>query len=108
MADGYADRHDFAIINEDARTVRGRNRVEAERSGLPPSWHFHLVALLDSASAAEVLRPIADSGNLYGLANYLAYPHFDPRPFPELMSVLLRELVAVGEPVALPFACEAG
>ncbi|MEM9316977.1 MAG: tetratricopeptide repeat protein, partial [Pseudomonadota bacterium] len=88
---------------EDALAIR----EEALRANSTPNWFFHIAAVLEPPEiAAEVLRPVADSGNAYGLANYLTYPHFDPRPFPELMQILLREGVTVSEPAPPPFACE--
>jgi len=58
-----------------------------------------------TAEEVEFLRSLADSGIPFQLSNFLAYPQFDPRPYPELMAILEREGVKRPPPVEPPFQC---
>jgi TolB-like protein len=70
------------------------------------SQRWHLLMLLDrTGEAAELLQPLERNGNSFALAGFLAYPHFDPTPFPSLMKILEREKVQRPPPEPLPFAC---
>lgn len=86
-----------------------RAEVEAElartaQDDIVVRWH--LMSLLGmSADAAAVLQPLERAGNTFGLAGFLAYPEFDPTPFPSLMAVLEREQVKRPPPLVPPFAC---
>ena len=53
----------------------------------------------------ELMRGLAATGVPFLLSTYLYYPQFDPRPYPELMSVLEREGVQRPPPIAPPFNC---
>lgn len=86
-----------------------RAEVEAALAALPVddlSQRWHLLMLLGKFDdAAELLQPLEAAGNTFALAGFLAYPQFDPAPFPSLMQVLRREKVERPAPVPLPFAC---
>jgi TolB-like protein len=70
------------------------------------STRWHLLMLLGrDAEAAALLRPLEQSGQVYALSGFLAYPQFDPGPFPSLMQVLDREKVQRPPPEPIPFAC---
>jgi TolB-like protein len=86
-----------------------RAEVEAALAALPADdvpqrWHI-LMLLGKSDEAAELLQPLERAGNTFALAGFLAYPQFDPTPFPSLMQVLRRENVERPAAVPLPFAC---
>ena len=86
-----------------------RADVEAILAGLPADdvaqrWHL-LMLLGNTGEAADLLQPLERAGNTYALAGFLAYPQFDPAPYPSLMRVLEREKVHRPPPVPLPFAC---
>ncbi len=86
-----------------------RADAEAILAGLPADdvpqrWHL-LMLLGRTGEAAEVLQPLERAGNTYALAGFLAYPQFDPAPYPSLMRVLEREKVKRPPAVPLPFAC---
>ena len=86
-----------------------RADVEAILAGLPADdvaqrWHL-LMLLGNTGEAADLLQPLERAGNTYALAGFLAYPQFDPAPYPSLMRVLEREKVQRPPPVPLPFAC---
>jgi TolB-like protein len=55
--------------------------------------------------AAEALRPLAGGSVPGGIADFLVYGQFDPRPYPSLMAVLEREGIDRPAPVKIPFAC---
>jgi TolB-like protein len=86
-----------------------RAPVEAALAGLPAdelSVRWYLLLLLGrDAEAAQLLQPLEQSGQVYALSGFLAYPQFDPRPFPSLMQVLEREQVQRPAPEPIPFAC---
>jgi TolB-like protein len=86
-----------------------RAEVEAALAALPADdvpqrWHI-LMLLGKRDEAAELLQPLEAAGNTFALAGFLAYPQFDPAPFPSLMQVLRREKVERPAAVPLPFAC---
>lgn len=86
-----------------------RAPVEAALAGLPAdelSVRWYLLLLLGrDAEAAQLLQPLEQSGQVYALSGFLAYPQFDPRPFPSLMQVPEREQVQRPAPEPIPFAC---
>jgi TolB-like protein len=70
--------------------------------------HWHLLMLLGRVSEAnEPLRALERAGNIHALSTFLIYPHFDPRPFPSLVTLLARERIDRPPPLSLPFACPA-
>jgi TolB-like protein len=86
-----------------------RAEVEAALAALPVddlSQRWHLLMLLGrTEEAVGLLRPLESAGNTFALAGFLAYPHFDPTPFPSLMQVLQREKVERPAALPPPFAC---
>jgi TolB-like protein len=67
-------------------------------------WHL-LMMLGRTDEAVALLQPFERAGNTSALAGYLAYPEFDPSPFPSLVRMLEREKVQRPPALALPFAC---
>jgi TolB-like protein len=67
-------------------------------------WHL-LMMLGRTDEAVALLQPFERAGNTSALAGYLAYPEFDPSPFPSLVRMLEREKVQRLPALALPFAC---
>jgi hypothetical protein len=51
------------------------------------------------------LLPLEREGRIFALSSFLAFPNFDPSPFPSLLRILEREQVRRPPPVPLPFAC---
>ncbi len=89
-----------------------RGDAEAILAGLDPadnyarSTRWHILKLLGrEAESAEVLRPYADSGVPYQMADWLGYHKFDPTPFPAIMAVLKREGINRPPAVDIPFKC---
>jgi hypothetical protein len=64
---------------------------EEETPNISNLWLLHNM-LGNTVEETEVLRPLEQSGVPYQLASFLTYHKFDPRPFPELMAILLKEL----------------
>jgi len=70
------------------------------------STRWHILKLLGrEQESAEVLRPYADSGVPYQMADWLGYHKFDPTPFPSVMALLKREGVNRPPAVEIPFKC---
>ncbi|MDJ0655808.1 MAG: hypothetical protein QNJ40_16705 [Xanthomonadales bacterium] len=67
-------------------------------------WLIHNM-LGNTEQEVETLRPFAESGVPYQLADFLTYHKFDPTPFPSLMAILEREGVTRKAPVKPPFQC---
>jgi hypothetical protein len=86
-----------------------RAEVEAALAALPAddlSQRWHLLMLLGRTDeAVALLQVLETTGNTFALAGFLAYPQFDPTPFPSLMQVLRREKVERPPAVTPPFAC---
>ena len=62
----------------------------------------------DKEGALEELRRFESDETPFPLATFLAYPYFDPSPFPALMAVLEREGVERPPLKEIPFACPPG
>lgn len=62
--------------------------------------------LLDRQDEAnELIKPFHDNEELFSLASFLYYPHFDAKQFPKMQQILDREQAKRGEPVEIPFRC---
>ncbi len=86
-----------------------RDEVERALAAIPESdmsqrWLL-LMMLGRRAEADALLMPLEQAGNTFALAGFLAYPQFDPSPFPSLVAVLAREQVQRPAPLPQPFAC---
>lgn len=57
----------------------------------------------DAASAA--LTELDDADDLSGLADFLSYGTFDPRPYPNLVALLELQAIERGEPDVPPYQC---
>jgi TolB-like protein len=89
---------------EGRRDVAERMIANDDGDNIAQRWHQWML-LGDYAAATELLRQLERGGNLFALASFLVYPHFDPSPYPSLMRILEREQVRRPPPVALLFAC---
>lgn len=80
----------------------------ARASDSPTSDAWHSANLLgDARRAAEVLRPLDRPDRLTTLMQYLVYPEFDVRPFPNLQAALRADGIERRPPVRPPFTCPA-
>ena len=80
----------------------------ARASDSPTSDAWHSANLLgDARRAAEVLRPLDRPDRLTTLMQYLVYPEFDVRPFPNLQAALRADGIERRPPARPPFTCPA-
>jgi TolB-like protein len=70
-------------------------------------WHA-LNYLGRPDEAAEMIRYLDDSGELYALSDFLGYTFFDPRPFPNLSAALRRTGSLREVTLPIPYQCPAG
>ena len=78
----------------------------ARASDSPTSDAWHSANLLgDARRAAEVLRPLDRPDRLTTLMQYLVYPEFDVRPYPNLQARLRADGIDRRPPVRTPFTC---
>jgi len=56
-------------------------------------------------AALQTLMELDDSGDLGSLSDYLTYAHFDPRPFPNLMTFLESQGIEPRVPKEIPYRC---
>jgi TolB-like protein/tetratricopeptide (TPR) repeat protein len=73
-------------------------------NGVSTIWLINNM-LGNTEAGIEALRPLEEFGVPYMLADFLAYPKFDPRPFPSLMAILKREGITRPESPVPPFSC---
>jgi TolB-like protein len=59
----------------------------------------------DDKSAEQLLMQYDEQGDLQTVRDYLNYPHFDPKPFPNLMKQLAGQGMEEREVLELPFRC---
>jgi TolB-like protein len=88
---------------EDARKLyeRGLRQYAGDASII---WLSHII--MDDPEAAEAtLTPLDDPSDLRGLADFLIYGTFDPRPYPNLMALLESQGIAPRDPVVPPYQC---
>ena len=71
------------------------------------AWHTAML-LGDQRGAAEVLKPLDRPERLTTLMQYLVYPEFDVRPFPNLQARLRADGIERRPAVRTPFACKGG
>jgi hypothetical protein len=90
---------------------KGAREIAARIAGAsdsPTSDAWHSANLLgDARRAAEVLRPLDRPERLTTLMQYLVYPEFDVRPFPNLQARLRADGIERRPPVRPPFTCPA-
>jgi hypothetical protein len=84
----------------DAEAILAKTQFDTTGS----RWSM-LMLLGRQREATDLLRALEREDNLYALSGFLAYPEFDPTPYPSLMKILEREQVNRPPPVPLPFAC---
>jgi hypothetical protein len=78
----------------------------ASDSSTSDAWHSANL-LGDARRAAEVLKPLDRPERLTTLMQYLVYPEFDVRPFPNLQTRLRADGIERRPPVRPPFICPA-
>ncbi len=115
IADRFERVHgsDFPLLSARQACAEGRRDdaegilhklLEESNPDIQTQWH--VLMLLDRKAEAEKLLHESTFGwELIQLASWLWYPQFDPRPFPELMSILKQEGVKRPGPVDIPFKC---
>ncbi len=90
---------------------KGAREIAARIAGAsdsPTSDAWHSANLLgDARRAAEVLKPLDKPERLTTLMQYLVYPEFDVRPFPNLQARLRADGIERRPPVRPPFTCPA-
>ncbi len=67
-------------------------------------WLSHLI-MNDKEAAVAALAPLDDPEDLRGLADFLTYGTFDPRPYPNLMAMLELQGIERGEALVPPYQC---
>lgn len=90
----------------------GRGALEiatrlAKDASVSNAWHTAML-LGDQRGAAEVLKPLDRPERLTTLMQYLVYPEFDVRPFPNLQARLRADGIERRPAVRTPFACKGG
>ncbi len=115
MADRYRQLNPAGSPILEARQACAEGRtsdVEALLAGMNSTGGYdrtvrwHLLKLLGrEAEAVDILRPYADTGVAYQMADWLTYHQFDPGPFPSVMAVLEREGVERPPAAEIPFKC---
>jgi len=88
---------------DDARKLyaRGLRQFDDQQSII---WLSHLI-MNDQAAAVATLAPLDDPDNLRGLADFLSYGTFDPRPYPNLMALLEGQGIEPRGAVVPPYQC---
>jgi TolB-like protein len=87
----------------DARRLyeRGKREYADDTSII---WLSHLI-MNQPKAAAEFLTPLDGADDLRGIADFLTYGTFDPRPYPNLMFLLQSQGVDKPEPQVQPYRC---
>lgn len=88
----------------DARRVyeRGMRQFSDDHSII---WLSHLI-MGETEAAAESLRNLDDPEDLEGLADFLSYGTFDPRPYPNLMALLDSQAIEPRNVLTPPYQCK--
>lgn len=87
----------------DARAIAARARTDPN-FGISARWQA-LLGAGEQAEAARLLSPLDRPERLPTLAQFLIYPEFDPRPYPQLLGRLRGQGLTPPPPVTPPFAC---
>ena len=67
-------------------------------------WLGHKIMGRDDA-ALILLQPLDNEENLYSLASYLSYGHFDARRYPNFLAILEAQGIAPHERKTIPYQC---
>ncbi|MDH3549590.1 MAG: hypothetical protein OEQ16_09605 [Gammaproteobacteria bacterium] len=81
---------------------RGKRQFADETSMI---WLSHLI-MGETEAAVESLRDLDDPQDLEGLADFLTYGTFDPRPYPNLMAMLDSQAVEPRDVLTPPYQCK--
>ena len=68
-------------------------------------WWIGMKTFGDEQGAIELLAEFDESGDFGMLADYLAYAHFDPKPFPNFMKKLAGQGMETRQVIDLPYRC---
>ena len=89
-------------INDAQRLYeRGQRQFSDEPSMM---WLSHVI-MNQQEAAIESLRELDDPDDLAGLAGFLTYGTFDPRPYPNLMALMESQRIEPGEVQVPPYQC---
>jgi hypothetical protein len=80
---------------------RGQRQFAEAKSTM---WISHLL-MGNHEAAVESLRDLDDPDDLAGLADFLTYGTFDPRPYPNLMALLESQAIEPREVQVAPYQC---
>ena len=88
---------------DDARRLyeRGLRQFARDHSMM---WLSHLI-MGDRKAAVESLGELDDPSDLSGLAGFLTYGTFDPRPYPNLMALMESQALEPRELKVAPYQC---
>jgi TolB-like protein len=88
---------------DDARKMyrRGLERFGDDYS---ITWLSHKI-MGEEEAAIAALAPLDDADDLSGIADFLGYGTFDPRPFPNLMAFLQSQGIEPREPIDVAYRC---
>jgi TolB-like protein len=68
-------------------------------------WLSHKI-MGDDEAAVATLAPLDNADDLNGIADFLSYGTFDPRPFPNLMAFLQSQGIEPREPIDTAYRCD--
>ena len=88
---------------DDARKLY-RRAMERFGDDYSIMWLSHKI-MGDDAAAIETLSKLDNANDLTGLADFLTYGPFDPRPFPNLMALLESQGIEPREPIDVAYRC---
>jgi TolB-like protein len=88
---------------DDARKLyeRGLRQFGDQQSII---WLSHMI-MGNQAAAVATLSPLDDPDSLGGLADFLSYGTFDPRPYPNLMALLEGQGIERRDVLVPPYQC---
>ena len=78
--------------------------VEQHADDASISWIGHLI-MGNEEHAVETLMAYDDEQDMITMTSFLGYGTFDPRPYPNLMTVLESQGIEWSEPVETPYQC---
>jgi len=100
-----AELRQLCAEERNAEAVRFFNRVAEERpDDIGFAW-LGAKIIGDDARAEQLFAEYDAQGDLDTIMGYLNYPHFDPKPFPNLMKKLAGQGMEEREILQLPFRC---
>ena len=99
---------DLRQLCAEERTSEAMNLFNQMRENFPDdlglAWLGNKI-IGDDVAAEQLFLPLDAAGDMEILLDYLNYPHFDPKPFPNLMLHLAGQGMEEREVFALPYRC---